>query len=270
MKCLQHMCCTSLLPLGLQTLLVRLVEAGCDVNERDARNCTPLYYACIYGYLDIARELIENNALVDAQGGVHDNALNAASYHSNVRLVRMMLERNADYDIRIGGNRGGPFGNALHTVSYRGYGEIVKILLAKGADVNTRGGPYGNALQAASCGGYKEIVKMLLKYSADVNAQGGIYGTALLAASSLGYKEIVKILLDYGADVDAQGGEFESALTRASKYRHTRVVRLLLDAGANTAGVDLEWFYRLEDGENDEETPATKVMEQHGTDWMFL
>ena len=46
--------------------------------------------------------------------------------------------------------QGGLYGNALQAASFRGHDKVVEQLLIKGADVNAQGGQYGNALQAAS------------------------------------------------------------------------------------------------------------------------
>ncbi|KAI7761726.1 hypothetical protein LZL87_013576 [Fusarium oxysporum] len=83
-----------------------------------------LYYACLGGLVEAARNLITEGADVNAQGG--------------------------DY------------GNALYAASYEGHQEVVRLLLDKGADVNVQGGKYGNALQAASLGGNWEVVQLLL------------------------------------------------------------------------------------------------------------
>ena len=53
------------------------------------------------------------------------------------------------------------YGNALQAASYNGDEKLVELLLDKGADVNAQGGDYGNALYAASVGGH-EVVELLL------------------------------------------------------------------------------------------------------------
>ena len=64
---------------------------------------------------------------------------------------------------------GGEYGNALQAASYHGNQEIVKLLIEKGADINAQGGEYGNALQAASLNGNQEIVKLLIEKGAKSN-----------------------------------------------------------------------------------------------------
>jgi ankyrin repeat protein len=67
--------------------------------------------------------------------------------------------------------QGGPHGSALQAAALEGKEEVVKMLLEKGADVNPQGGLYGSALQAAGYEGNDRVTGVLLEHGADVNAQ---------------------------------------------------------------------------------------------------
>ncbi|KDR66367.1 hypothetical protein GALMADRAFT_147954, partial [Galerina marginata CBS 339.88] len=118
---------------------------------------SPLYYASLAGFGEVARHLVGDGANVNA--------------------------------------RGGGLGHPLQAASSQGHEVVVKLLLENGADVNARGGEYGNALQAASSEGHEAVVKLLFENGADVNAQGGPDGNALYRASSEGHEVVVKLLL---------------------------------------------------------------------------
>ncbi|KAJ5514956.1 NACHT nucleoside triphosphatase [Penicillium fimorum] len=197
-------------------------------NSPGAPRGSRLYYACLHGLNEPARDLIDKGADVNAQGGYYDNALQGASQGGHQEIVKLLLDKGADVNAQ-----GGEYGNALQGASQGGHQEIIKLLLDKGADVNAQGGYYDNALQGASQGGHQEIVKLLLDKGADVNAQGGEYGNALQGASQGGHQEIIKLLLDKGADVNAQGGFYGNALQGASHGGHQEIVKLLLDKGAD-------------------------------------
>jgi ankyrin repeat protein len=186
---------------GSLPAVIRLIEAGCSIEEEDEGGKTPLYIAALGGHMLIVKQLLERTDDANAQGGPYgpyDNALQAASYGGNVAIVQLLLSKGADINAW-----GGIYGNALQAALYEENMAIVQLLLDKGADTNAQGGDYGNALEAASNIGNVAIVQLLLSKGANVNAQGGLYGNALQAASDRGYEAIVTLLLDKGADVNA-------------------------------------------------------------------
>jgi hypothetical protein len=146
---------------GLTSAVTRLLQAGCDINEKDSNKSTPLYYACLHGDVDTAQVLTNKGANVNAQGGYYGNALQAASLRGHEQVVKMLLDKDTNVNAQ-----GGEYGNALHAASEGGHEQVVKMLLDKDADVNAQGGEYGNALQAASEGGHEQVVKMLLNAGA--------------------------------------------------------------------------------------------------------
>ncbi|KAH7150858.1 hypothetical protein DER46DRAFT_400008 [Fusarium sp. MPI-SDFR-AT-0072] len=115
-----------------------------------------LYYACLGGLVEAARNLITEGADVNAQGGKYGNALQAASCRGHQEVVQLLLGNGADVNAK-----GGRYGNALQAASFRGHQEVVRLLLDKGAEVNMQGGEYGNALYAASLKGRQEVVQLL-------------------------------------------------------------------------------------------------------------
>jgi ankyrin repeat protein len=179
---------------GLLSAVARLLEQGCDINERDSDGVAAIHYASECGYDKIVKLLLDKGADITAQGGYYGNALQAASVKGNNKIVELLLDKGADVNAQ-----GGLFGNALQAASVKGYDKTVELLLDKGAGVNAQGGFFGNALQAASVRGYDKTVELLLDKGADVNAQGGYYGNALHAASVRGYEMVVRLLRDKGA-----------------------------------------------------------------------
>ncbi|KAH8696903.1 ankyrin repeat-containing domain protein [Phaeosphaeriaceae sp. PMI808] len=209
--------------------LVRSVlgDKGAEVNAQGGEHGNALQAASYKGHREIVELLLEKGAEVNAQGGYCGNALQAASYWGRQEIMELLLEKGAKVNAQ-----GGYCGNALQAASHQGDREIVKLLLEKGAEVNAQGGEYGNALQAASYKGRQEIVKLLLEKGAEVNAQGGYYGNALQATSYKGRQEIVKLLLEKGAEVNAQGGYYGNALQATSYKGRQEIVKLLLEKGA--------------------------------------
>ncbi|KAJ6267202.1 hypothetical protein PSV08DRAFT_412143 [Bipolaris maydis] len=227
---------------GLVDAIMRLLEEGVDINEKDGVECTSMHYACQNGHLDIAQILASKGADIDAQGGYFGNALQAASFQGHTQMVKFLIDNKADVNAQAE-----EYGNAPQAASCEGHTTLVKMLIDSKADVNARGGAYGSALQAASYEGFEQIVRMLLNAGADINApliqmllDGGAnanapaweyYNSPLQAASLGGHEQTVQILLNAGADVNLEGGRDGSALEAARG--HKQVVQMLLDAGAH-------------------------------------
>jgi hypothetical protein len=207
---------------------VSQLDTSSPVNAQGGPHANALQAASEREYGKIGELLLSKDSDVNAQGGIYGNALQAASDRGHEKIVELLLSKGADVNAQ-----GGFHGNALAAASHGGHGNIVELLLSKGAEVNAQGGRYGNALQAASVGGHENIVELLLSKGADVNAQGGEYGNALQAASVGGHENIVELLLSKGADVNAQGGEYGNALQAASHGGYEKIMELLLSKGAD-------------------------------------
>ncbi|EFQ90116.1 hypothetical protein CFE70_010584 [Pyrenophora teres f. teres 0-1] len=81
---------------GLTSAVNRLLEAGCDINEKDSNNSTSLYYACLNSDVDTAQVLIDMHADINAQGEYYGNALQAASAGGDEQVVKMLLDNGAE------------------------------------------------------------------------------------------------------------------------------------------------------------------------------
>lgn len=92
---------------------------------------------------------------------------------------------------------------ALMEASFQGHLELVKFLLSRGADVNLRDRKYGNtAVMWASVKGRTAVIEeLVLRHRADVNVQGHHGSTALLEAALGNHFGTVEFLVGHGANV---------------------------------------------------------------------
>jgi ankyrin repeat protein len=205
-----------------------LVECGADVNAQGGPHGTALQAAAACRFTDIVTLLLERGADVNAHGGRYGTALQVAAHQGSTDMVALLLKRGADVNAQ-----GGHYGTALQAAAHQGSADIVALLLKRGADVNAQGGPHGTALQAAVGCRFENIVTLLLEHRADVNAQGGPHGTALQAAAACRSTDMVALFLKRGADVNAQGGRYGTALQVAAHWGSTNMAALLLECGAD-------------------------------------
>jgi Ankyrin repeats (3 copies)/Ankyrin repeats (many copies) len=133
-------------------------------------------------------------------------------------------------------NEESSLGAALHAASRYGHAEVVYLLLQRNADVNIRSTYYvkWTPLHFASANGHAKVVPLLLEHGADINAQSTSDSTPLKFASENGHLEVVQLLLACGADVHIRDTSGESPFNWATLNGHVAVGQLLLEHGAET------------------------------------
>ncbi|KAL8721231.1 MAG: hypothetical protein Q9225_002043 [Loekoesia sp. 1 TL-2023] len=255
-----------------QTLITFLIkEHHADPNEyMNEYHGSPLQY-CIAHFRadsDVLTNLFidygadPNGIGPSGLGGGYGTPLNAAIATNNMEVMKILLERGADPNIRgnkkgwtslqlaclwnrpeafnlllehnIDVNAHGRYGTPLQAAAYVGAKPLLRELLHRGADIKvSRQGRYGHSLQSAGIGAREDIVRFLIKHGADVRVKGGRFGTVLQAASVRGSKELVDFLIHKGANVDEQGGRYKTALQAACAAGNKEVVLTLLEQKAN-------------------------------------
>lgn len=177
----------------------RLLEAGANLEARDAEGRTPLLAAVRERQTATALALIDAGANVNAKDAINDSAYLLAGASGQLEILRSTLQHGADLRST---NRYG--GTALIPAAERGHVEVVRTLIDAGVAVD------------------------------HVNNLGW---TALLEAIILGdggpaHVSIVKLLIDAGADVNLADGDDVTPLQHARQRRQSENIRLLLAANA--------------------------------------
>jgi ankyrin repeat protein len=239
---------------------------GAGTKRFDIVLPSPLYCASLVGASFAVSALLEESIDVNAAGGKHGTALQAASAAGHEECVRLLLDKGADFEGQSG-DGGSPFSlmpvpSPLSVSSERGHYKVVRILLDKAADRNIRL-EYGGALLRSSENGHAKVVQLLLDNNAEACTRW--LPSALCAASAGGYQETAQLLLDRNTDVNepyrtdvhipssslaeahqlylqlyltnnvafhAQSGQFLTALQQAAGHGHLEIVQLLLDRNA--------------------------------------
>src|SRR5215470_611815 len=109
-----------------------LVESQ-NVNAKDPRGATPLMYAAAFGNVKQMKLLLEAGVDVNARNAFHATALIWAG--GDAVKSRMLIEHGADVNVRTQQGR-----TALMAAAKRnGNADLVRLLLKMGADVKTPG-----------------------------------------------------------------------------------------------------------------------------------
>lgn len=76
------------------------IEAGTDLNKKDAYGSTPLMIAVTFGRTGVAELLIKGGADLNITNNDGSTALHSAAFLCRTEIVRMLLEAGADKSIR--------------------------------------------------------------------------------------------------------------------------------------------------------------------------
>jgi ankyrin repeat protein len=194
-------------------------------DEETADHGSPLYYASLCGFRDLAAHIIvDHPEQVNARGGLNHSPLVAALHKRHFDLAELLHQHGTAVDVPGSNNR-----TPLQAASVNGFIDVARWLLDHGADADLQTGGHWTPLIAAAANGHLEIVRMLLGYNVRINAATDVGQTPLRQASYFGYVGIVRLLLQHGADISPRDNDYSTPLHVASSSRRLEVARLLLD-----------------------------------------
>jgi ankyrin repeat protein len=206
-----------------------------DPTHKRSNAATPLYYAVLCGFHDLAEQLtIKHPQQVNAIGGYYVSPLGAALSRGYLKTAKILYERGAEVDVQGSDNR-----TPLRAASRSGHLEIVQWLLSCGANSTVRDEEYGlTPLHVAAIWGHVEVSRLLLQYKADIHAHDKEGQTSLHGAALHSEVNVARLLLEHGADVNARDNRRITPLHLASENGNLDVARLLVEHGANIDAED--------------------------------
>jgi cytohesin len=136
------------------------LDAGADVNAKDAYEWTPLLHAAYSGHKEIVELLITNGADVNAKDRDDGSPLHSAAINGHKEIVELLIAKGADVNAKDD-----KFGmTPLHPAAYEGHKEVAEMLIAKGADVNAKDFQSGTPLDEAIEAKATETADLLRKH----------------------------------------------------------------------------------------------------------
>ena len=230
-----------------------LLDAGADINVRDANEITPLISAITNNHPDVARYLIERGA-----------DIKAVDWYGRTPLWAAVETRNMDLD-------NGTFENSIDRAPFLG---LIQTLLERGADPNARTKEVPpvrpdflrvtaslswvdftgqTPFITAALAGDVTVMKLLLKHGADPNIPTFAGTTALMAAAGVNWVfdqtydegqpallEAVKLCVELGLDVNAVNSMGLTAVHGAANRGSDEIIKYLVSLGAKVNVRDKE------------------------------
>lgn len=212
------------------------LEKGIDVDT-SYEGQTLLMAAVQNGHFNLAKALLEEGADPDLSGSNSENPLTIATYQNNSEMIHLLLEYNAEVNVRNNFDRT-PFCFVCHYANM----SVFFDFLNHGVNVNDRCDSNGcTPLMYAAGQNNLQMIQALLDHGADINVQDFRGRTALWVVSNAKvchirfddqYKETARFLLERGADPDIVDHEGKTPLHLAS-LADPKATRVLLEHHAN-------------------------------------
>ena len=224
-------------------VVTKLLEAGADVNARDAEGNTPLILASFYAAPRCVELLLEKGADPNAANRSGVTALIRAA--TDYEKTRLLIDAGAKV-----GARTADLGNTPLILATRraGNSRTVRLLLERGAGAAERDEAGISPIMAGAASGDVETVRLLL----DAGAMAGDfpesnhsraatraagYRTPLMWAAFNNDVSMLRLLLEHGADPN-QATLYGSPLSQACWSDSVEAARILIDRGAKVDARD--------------------------------
>ena len=215
---------------GIAEIVTCLIEVeGCDINQRDCVDNTPLVWAALNGHEPIVEILLKRGDIdPDKAGRYSQTPLFCAAWSGHAAVVKMLLERDEVTPDKLEKHGRTP----LWCAALNGHEGVVKMLLERGEVNLDKPDGFGQTpLWCAALNGHAGVVKMLLdRDEVNPNKPDTDGQTPFYQAVRAGDAEVVKMLLQrYEVDPEKQDNKGRTPLYGVARNRRAGVVKILLD-----------------------------------------
>ncbi|MHA1147921.1 MAG: ankyrin repeat domain-containing protein [Promethearchaeota archaeon] len=137
-----------------------ILEKGANIEVRDYKGNTPLFFAAWEGKLEMVKFLVSKGADINATNDLNWNALMQACLQGHYSVAEFLIEKGSELNL-IDEEKGA---TALILAAFACSEKIVKLLLEKGADKNIKDQNGETAADHARNQGCKKIAELIENY----------------------------------------------------------------------------------------------------------
>jgi ankyrin repeat protein len=199
----------------LKRTLELLLEAGADINARDASERTPVFVSIVRGGPEVVDYLASRGADLQVRSNQGLSLLHEAARttqfvagEDRIPLVAYLLDQGLEVDARD--ERGM---TPLHIAAFWANQPLLRFLIERGAEVDARAKAGGNAVYFACqatdppASDRLETVQFLIEQEVAVDVVGVDGHTPLHMAAWFGHDDLVTLLVERGLDPAEENDE---------------------------------------------------------------
>jgi ankyrin repeat protein len=194
-----------------------LISKGTDLNIKDKAGYTPLFWAAFTSSKDVLDLILSK--------GDYPDTIHLAACKADLSRVKTLIEQGTNIDIKD------EFGcTPLHWAVAANSQEVTDYLLDKGADPNIRDGRGLTPVMTASD---VSMLKRLIPKGADIQSNDRSGQTKLHMVCASGNKDAAELLIRNGAEINARANDGATPLFYAAISGHVDIVKLLISKAAD-------------------------------------
>jgi len=215
---------------GHTKLLEYMLNCGSDVNavvevpENLQRKSTLLHIASFCGQVEVVRLLVDRRADINIRDTNKDTALHFAAHLDSVDNIKLLLDKGINVNVTNAQQN-----TPLHMAAVRGNLEATIALVKRGATLNSTNASRHTPLMLAAYSGKLEVVRYLTETGPNIDIH-----IALLMSVERGHLDVTDFLLANGADIDgSHEAQDISPLILATMKQNLPLVMHLVQKGAD-------------------------------------
>lgn len=221
---------------GDEEVVNLLLKEGANGKLTDNTGANALSSAANSGNLAVVETLIKAGVKVEANH--HTTSIHVAAFFNDTAVLAKILTENPEA-INQTNEKGF---SALHNACYRGNWEACNLLIDNNADIDLKNPKSQvNALQLAVSNGHYSITQLLIEHGAKLDHKDDQGITSLQSAIEKNYFGIAELLIKSGANIlDPIDSRKNTYLHLAVQKNLSELTELLVKAGANINSVNTE------------------------------
>jgi len=205
------------------------LNAHIEVPENQLNKCTLLHLASYCGQVEVVRLIVNRGADINIRDAINNTALHYAAESCSVGIIKFLIDKGLSVNLTNTENS-----TPLHISVQFGHLEATKTLVGKGATMDNTN-EYGvTALMIAAIHCKLEFFRYLTEKGADINVPNAKHNnnTAVHYAAASGSVDIIKLLLDKRMSVNLTNTEDSTPLHITAEFGHLEATKALVERGA--------------------------------------